>query len=217
MKKIRKMIHILLCLCAAGILTVAGINIGMYVAGVQRIVTPNNVPDNIDCVLVLGCQVKSDGTPSHMLEDRLKTAVALGDGYTFLMSGDHGQESYNEVAVMKEFAIDSGIPSEKIFMDHAGFSTYESVYRAKHIFGAKRILIVTQKYHLHRALHIANAMELEAWGICADLRTYSGQFFREVREVLARGKDFGMSIIQPKPTYLGNPIDLTCSGDITNE
>ncbi len=217
MKKIKRMIYILLCLCAACVLTVAGINVGMYIAGTPQMVTPDQVPGDIDCVLVLGCQVKSDGTPSHMLEDRLKTAVALGDGYTYLMSGDHGQESYNEVAVMKQFAIDSGIPSEKVFMDHAGFSTYESIYRAKHIFGAKRILIITQKYHLFRALHIANALGVDAWGISADLRPYSGQFFREVREVLARVKDFGMSIFQPKSTYLGNPIDLSGSGDVTND
>lgn len=217
MRKIKRMIYILLCLCLAGVLTVAGINTVMCIAGAQRIVSPEQIPEDIDCVLVLGCQVKSDGKPSHMLEDRLKTAVALGSGYTYLMSGDHGQEGYNEVAVMKQFAIDSGIPSEKVFMDHAGFSTYESVYRAKHIFGAKRILIVTQKYHLYRALHISKALGVEAWGISADLRPYSGQFFREVREVLARVKDLGMGIVQPKPTYLGKPIDLSGSGDVTND
>lgn len=217
MKKIKKMIYILLCLCIAGILTVVGINAIIYIAGAQRIVTPDKVPGDIDCVLVLGCQVKSDGTPSHMLEDRLKTAVALGDGYTYLMSGDHGREGYNEVAVMKQFAVGSGIPSEKVFIDHAGFSTYESVYRAKHIFGAKRILIVTQQYHLYRALHIAKALGVEAWGVSADLRPYSGQFFREVREVLARVKDFGMSIFKPKPTYLGDLIDLSGSGEVTDD
>ncbi len=218
MKKRKIIIISLLGLCLAGILAVGGINIGMYAAGNHRITPPGEAPQDIDCVLVLGCQVKSDGSPSHMLEDRLKAAVGCNRGDTlFLMSGDHGQEDYNEVAVMKQYAIDAGVPSENIFMDHAGFSTYESIYRAKHIFGARRILIVTQKYHLYRALHIANALDLEAWGIAADARTYSGQFYREIREVLARVKDFGMSILMPEPIYLGDPIPLSGSGDITND
>jgi vancomycin permeability regulator SanA len=118
---------------------------------------------------------------------------------------------------MKTCAIDAGVPSEDIFMDHAGFSTYESVYRAKEIFGAKKIVIVTQEYHLHRALYIANALGIEAYGVSADLRTYAGQTKRDVREVLARIKDMGYSLFKPQPTYLGEPISLDGSGDVTND
>ena len=214
-RKIKILFRVLMTLLLVSSLMVAGINIHMYATGAKRII--NQIPENVDCVLILGCQVRSDGTPSHMLEDRLKTAVAFGQNQTYLMSGDHGQKDYNEVAVMKQFAIDAGVPSENIFMDHAGFSTYESLYRAKYIFGAQRIVIVTQKYHLYRALHIAKALGIEAWGISADLRSYGGQSFREIREVLARVKDFGMGILKPKPTYLGDPIDLTGSGDVTND
>ena len=216
-RRIKKIICIVLGMFLVGTLAVLGINISMYATGVTRILATGDTPEDIDCILVLGCQVRSDGSPSHMLEDRLKTAVSCNRGNTkFIMSGDHGQENYNEVAVMKQFAIDAGIPSENIFMDHAGFSTYESLYRAKYIFGANRIVIVTQKYHLYRALHIAKALGMEAWGVSADLRPYSGQAFREVREILARVKDFGMCIFKPKPTYLGDPIDLSVSGDVTN-
>jgi vancomycin permeability regulator SanA len=102
-------------------------------------------------------------------------------------------------------------------MDHAGFSTYESIYRIKEIFGAKKIIIVTQKYHLHRALYLANAFNLEAYGVNSDPRQYSGQTNREIREIIARNKDFLFSIIKPKPTYLGESISLTESGDITND
>lgn len=216
-RRIKKIICIVLGMFLVGTLAVLGINISMYATGVTRILAAGDTPEDIDCILVLGCQVRSDGSPSHMLEDRLKTAVSCNWGNTkFIMSGDHGQENYNEVAVMKQFAIDAGIPSENIFMDHAGFSTYESLYRAKCIFGANRIVIVTQKYHLYRALHIAKALGMEAWGVSADLCPYSGQAFREVREILARVKDFGMCIFKPKPTYLGDPIDLSVSGDVTN-
>ena len=174
---------------------------------------------NVDCILVLGCGVRSDGTPSAMLEDRLKQAITLytnGAAPKLLMSGDHGQKDYDEVNTMKNYALQAGIPSQDIFMDHAGFSTYESVYRAKSIFQAKKILIVTQEYHLHRALHIAKALGVEAYGVSADLRDYSGQFYRDVREILARNKDFLTGIFKPKPTYLGEAIPVWGDGNITN-
>lgn len=203
-----------------GIGATLAINIGIFLYGRARITFEADTFENVDCILVLGCQLKGDGTPSHMLEDRLKVGIRLykrGEAPKLLMSGDHGQEHYNEVGTMKQYAVDAGVPPEDVFMDHAGFSTYESIYRAKHIFGAKKIIIVTQKYHLYRALYIAGALGLEAQGVQADERTYAGQFPREVREVLARVKDFALGILQPKPTYLGDPIDLTGSGTVTND
>ena len=175
---------------------------------------------DVDCILVLGCQVKADGVPSHMLEDRLRKSVELyqaGAAPKLLMSGDHGGQYYNEVDAMKQYAADAGVPSDDIFMDHAGFSTYESMYRAKEVFGAKRIIIVTQKYHLYRAVYIANALGMEAYGVDCDYRTYSGQFHRDIREILARNKDFLTSIFKPKPTYLGETIPVNGNGNITND
>jgi vancomycin permeability regulator SanA len=176
--------------------------------------------EDVDCILVLGCLVKADGTPSDMLYDRISVGVMLyqnGTSQKLLMSGDHGQKEYDEVNTMKTCAIDAGVPSEDVFMDHAGFSTYESVYRAKEIFGAKKIVIVTQEYHLYRALYVANALGMEAYGVSADLRGYSGQTKRDVREILARIKDMGYSLFKPAPTYLGEPISLDQSGDVTND
>lgn len=216
----KRLITICLCLVLLGGLAVAGINIYMCADGNQRLRTQEDTFENADCIMVLGCQVKADGSLSHMLEDRLKRGVALyksGAAPKLLMSGDHGQVTYNEVAAMKQYAIEQGVPSEDIFMDHAGFSTYESVYRAKEIFQVERIIIVTQEYHLYRALHCAKALGLESWGVSSDYRTYYGQSARDVREVLARVKDFGMGIFQPKPTYLGDPIPITGSGDATND
>ena len=122
------------------------------------------------------------------------------------MSRDHGQEDYDEVNTMKNFAIEKGIPSEDIFMDHAGFSSYESIYRAKEIFKAKKVIIVTQKYHLYRALYIANQLDLEAYGIGADPRQYVGATYREIREIFARDKDFVKCIFKPEPKFLGDTI-----------
>lgn len=175
---------------------------------------------DVDCILVLGCKVHEDGNPSHMLEDRLKRGVALykgGAAPKILMSGDHGQEEYDEVNAMKKYAMDAGIPSEDVFMDHAGFSTYESMYRAKEVFGAKKIIIVTQEYHLYRAIYAAEQMGMEAYGVDADYRRYSGQLARDVREVLARVKDCLTAELKPLPTYLGEQIDIGGNGDVTND
>ena len=155
-----------------------------------------------------------------MLADRLRRGIELyqsGAAPKLLMSGDHGQKDYNEVKAMKLEAMDEGIPSEDIFMDHAGFSTYESIFRARDVFAADKIIIVTQEYHLYRALHIANALGVEAYGVAADYHTYVGQAYRELREILARNKDFATSILKPEPTYLGDVIPVSGDGNLTND
>ena len=128
-----------------------------------------------DCILVLGCGVRDDGSPSPMLRDRMTTAVELyksGAAPKLLVSGDHGRTGYDEVNVMRDFALKAGVPSEDIFMDHAGFSTYDSVYRAGEVFQVEKAVIVTQRYHLYRALYSAGRLGLEAVGCPADLRKY---------------------------------------------
>lgn len=172
-----------------------------------------------DAILVLGAGIWID-KPSPMLEDRLLEAINLYEQNVapkIIMSGDHARVEYDEVNSMKSFAIEKGIPSEAIFMDHAGFSSYESIYRAKEIFGVKKIIIVTQKYHLYRALYIANQLGIEAYGVPSNPRNYVGQTKREIREILARNKDVFQCILKPKPTYLGESIPITGSGDITND
>ena len=127
------------------------------------------------------------------------------------------EKDYDEVGAMKQYAIDNGVPSENVFMDHAGFSTYETVYRAKEIFEADKVIIITQEYHLYRALYIAEQLGLEAYGVSADLNRYAGQSMRDFREVLARCKDWAMCIIKPEPTYLGEAIPVSGNGDLTND
>ena len=175
--------------------------------------------ENIDCILILGAGIR-DGKPTHMLEDRLLQGVSLyekGASNKIIMSGDHGTEHYDEVNIMKDFAIEKGVASSDIFMDHAGFSTYESIYRAKEIFEVDSLIIVTQKYHLYRALYIADSLGIEAYGVASNPRLYTGQLVREIREVLARNKDFVSCIFKPKPTYLGETIPVSGDGDVTND
>lgn len=221
-KMILRIFCVLVCLGILGGLAVLGINAFVKDSTKEQILTSQQAAalTDVDCILVLGCLVKSDGAPSDMLHDRLQRGVELydlGAAPKILMTGDHGRDDYDEVAAMKRFAVEAGVPSENVFMDHAGFSTYESMYRARDIFQAKKILIVTQEYHLYRAIYIAESLGLEAYGVAADYRSYSGQLSRDVREMLARVKDFGTSLFQPKPTFLGEAIPIWGDGNLTND
>ena len=233
-KKIRialiSVVSVLLCavvlLGALAFCVVFGIDAFVVLSTRDRVLSMDAATelDDVDCIIVLGCGLKSDGTPSHMLNDRLEVCLDIYFGLSengketkLLMSGDHGTVEYDEVGAMKQFAIEGGVASSEIFMDHAGFSTYESIYRAKEIFGAERIIVVTQEYHLYRALHIADALGVEAYGVSADLRSYAGQLKYSAREILARNKDFVTAIFKPEPTYLGDKISLDGSGDVTND
>ena len=221
-KTLRRLLSIFLCLCILGITTLAVINSIVKLSTGKQIISSEEAAklEDVDCILVLGCFVKDDGRPSDMLHDRLTRGVELydlGAAPKLLMSGDHGREEYDEVAAMKQFAIDAGIPSEDVFMDHAGFSTYESIYRAKEIFQADKILIVTQEYHLYRALYIADQLGVEAYGVSSDYHTYVGQFMRDFREMLARVKDCATCIFKPEPTYLGDAIPIFGDGNLTND
>ena len=203
------------------IIFIFGINFYVKQSTKNRIIKNQEYKDlsDVDCIIILGAGVWGD-KPSPMLEDRLLEGIKLYENNVsskIIMSGDHGKEDYDEVNIMKNYAIEKGVPSENIFMDHAGFSTYESIYRAKEIFKAKRIVIVTQEYHLYRALYIANKLGLEAYGVGADPRQYVGATYRELREILARDKDFIKCIFKPKPTYLGETIPVSGNGDITND
>ncbi len=168
-----------------------------------------------ECIMVLGASVHSDGTPSLMLKDRLDTGIELykkGVAPKLLMTGDNGQVAYNEVEVMKNYAEEAGVKSEDIFLDHAGFSTYESVYRAKYIFEVNSMVVVTQRYHLYRTLYGCRRMGIDAAGAASDQAQYRGQGYRDVREILARDKDFVKWMIKPDPTFLGDAIPISGTG-----
>ena len=218
MKKIIIIILSLILLSIVGILTV---NFYVVLSTKSRIISIDEAKEltDVDCILVLGAGVYGN-KPRPMLEDRILTGIELynnGVAKKIIMSGDHGQEDYDEVNVMKSYAIDEGINSSDIFMDHAGFSTYDSIYRLKEIFEVDKVVIVTQEYHLYRALYLAKELEIEAYGVSANLRDYPGQFKREVREILARDKDLVKVIFKPSSTYVGETIPVTGDGNITND
>ena len=225
----RRLLGVLACIAIAAVL---GISAGMaYVTGPQIAAEFTSAGDELkteetaelkdlkaQCIMVLGAGVYSDGTPSPMLKDRLDTGIALykaGAAPKLLLSGDDGQVEYNEVDAMLNYVSERGIPKEDIFLDHAGFSTYESVYRANYIFRVKRMIVVTQTYHLFRALYGCNRMGIDALGVGADQDRYVGSKMRELREVLARDKDWAKWIVKPDPTYLGDRIPIEGDGTET--
>ena len=171
------------------------------------------------CILVLGCAVWADNEPSPMLKDRLDTAITLyknGIAPKLLLSGDNSIAEYSEPDCMLQYTLAQGVPPEDIFLDFAGFSTYESVYRAHAVFMADRMIVVTQKYHLFRALKACEALGIEAKGVASNQQKYAGRYYREAREVLARDKDFFKGKIKAKPTYLGDEIPVDGDGTVTH-
>lgn len=219
-----KRIYIILIILAVLILIgsgiIFGINAYVKISSKDRIMEIDNVKeDNYDAILVLGAGLW-DGKPSPILKDRLKVAIDLykkGIAKKIIMSGDHRSDDYDEVNVMKEYAINEGVLSSDIFMDHLGISTYDSIYRAKEIFLASKIIIVTQEFHLYRSLYLADKMGIDAIGVSATLRNYSGALGFEVREILARDKDFFKAMIKAKSKYLGDIVPVNGDGDITND
>jgi len=217
----------------AGFLTVfslyIGINLYAIISGSSDLYTIEETTKEkhgeFDAILVLGAGVRQDASPSNMLEDRLLTALSLyeaGVCDTVIVSGDHGREEYDEVNVMKSYLIEKGVPSEKIFMDHAGFSTYDSICRAKKVFGAEKLIVVTQKYHAYRALMIGRMLGVKCEGVIAPVLTgtysvYPKQGWYSFRESIARCKDFFYSAAHVDPKFLGNRISLKGSGDVTND
>ena len=168
-----------------------------------------------ECAIVLGCGIEDEETPSPMLKDRLDAGIKLyteGIVPKILLTGDNGQVGHNEIHVMLKYTREAGVPENDIFCDHAGFSTYDSMYRAADVFKVKRAIIVTQKYHEYRALYIAKKLGIEVCGVAADQDSYFGQSYRELREILARNKDFAKAILRQKATYGGEAIPISGSG-----
>lgn len=218
----RRWLRAALCLSLAALLAVAGANMLVLLstrADVHTIATAEGLSG--DCILVLGCGLTKDGAPGQMLRDRLDTAIAayqMGVADRLLMSGDHGRDDYDEVSAMKRYAVEKGVPSEDIFVDHAGFSTYESMVRAKEIFQCGNVVVVTQAYHLYRALYNARAMGMEAVGIASQEHDYTRQWFFDLREAAARLKDVVYCVARPEPAHLGETVSIfSADGDMTNE
>lgn len=201
MKKIFKYILIVLIVI---ILVPVIINFYVILSTKNRIVSGDSeLLTDIDYIVILGAGIRR-GKPSPMLEDRLKTGISLYNNdisNKILITGDHMNDDYDEVTVMKNYLLEHGIPEEDIITDNYGISTYDSIYRVKNVYKSNKVVIVSQRYHLYRALFLSDNLDLESYGVESNLRYYYGQWYREIREILARNKDFIKGIIKPKAVY----------------
>ena len=219
LRKVKKVLAILSVLGLVMLLSVASINSYVYRRGRSFIRLPDQVKP-VKVAVVFGAYVYPNGTPSHAVEDRLLTALDLyraGKFSKFLISGDHGQDDYDEVNAMRAYLEEAGVPKSDLFLDHAGFDTYNSMLRARDVFGAKEVILVTQEFHLPRALYIAQALGLQAEGVVADRRNLAGLERLELREVGARLKAFAEVTTHRSPVFGGPAIDLDGDALITHD
>ncbi len=205
----KKIIKYFLVVFLVSVIYVICVNFFVVFKTINNIIPIGDIEDkDYDLIVILGASVKGD-EPSLMLEDRIKTGIdlyELGHSSKILMSGDNSTKYYDEVNVMKDYALNEGVDINAIYLDHAGLSTYESIYRIKENLETDKILIVSQEYHLYRALYIAESLGIDADGIASDGSNYSGQLFREIREIGARNKDFILSLFKPIPNDLEENI-----------
>lgn len=203
----------------SGALAIAGVNARVYYPGRAHTVSVEQAKP-AQAVIVLGALVFPDGGVSAMVEDRLETAYALyrdGKAEKILITGDHGQVDYDEVNTMRRYLERKGVPGEDIFMDHAGFDTYDSMYRARDVFQVDSAIVVTQGFHLPRAVYLAREMGLEAEGVVADRQRYNRPAYYEMREMAARIKAFAEVMVGRKPIFLGPIIPIKGDGRQTHD
>jgi SanA protein len=181
---------------------------------------PGDAPER-PVAIVFGARVWRSGRPCDLLADRLDVGVALYRASVvrkLLLSGDHGREEYDEVNAMLEYVVEHGVPREDVFLDHAGFRTYDTLYRARDVFGVRSAVLVTNAFHLPRAIYTARRFGLDVVGVPSDARTYRSRVRNQCREFLARTLAWtDVNVTRPGPKFLGPPVDVTGDGRVTHD
>jgi len=223
---LRRLLALSMALAVLGVLFIISADAFVAAAGRGRVVRYDQLAAladeaPFDCIIVPGALVHPDGHPSEMLADRLDMAIRLfRDGLAdrILVSGDHGRPDYNEVASMRNYLMAAGIPEACIFMDHAGFDTFDTVYRAKAVFNVRRAILTTQDFQLLRGLYIGSRLGVDLWGVDAE---YSASYYRlwyRIREYAARTKAFlDCEIWHAVPTFTGPTIPISGDGRLTDD
>lgn len=215
MRDMGRLIRYAFIVLLAGFAVFLACQAAVYSAAFGRISDASDAPP-MPVAIVLGASVLPSGKPSDILADRLTVAADLyerGVVERVLVSGDNGgRDGYDEVNAMRRYLLDVGVAPEHLFLDHAGFDTYDSLYRASRVFGVTDALIVTQRYHLPRALFVARSVDIRAVGVASDLQPYVKQTWFSFRESLARVKAVLDVITGAEPEFLGERVDMGGDG-----
>lgn len=210
-KKFKKLFLVTVVLILLGTLAITILNFRIKQSTkAQTFSTLQGLP-NAYTAIVLGASVKSNGNLSVILRDRVESALFLyneGKVKRFLLSGDNGSKNYNEPKAMKKYLIERGVPEDHIYLDYAGFDTYDTMYRSSAVFEVESAIVVTQEFHLARALYIANNLNLNYYGYTGDKRAYAHEEYQARREFLANVKAYLELTLGKKPTYLGSKIPI---------
>jgi SanA protein len=208
-----RFVILFLILLFVGAILGANFWVGSVAAG--KILREVGALDEQNVVLVLGARVAENGAPSDILRDRLDTAIELfaaGKVARIIVSGDNSRKNYDETDAMRDYLLARNIPPRIIFTDYAGFDTFDSIFRAREIFGAEKLILVSQKFHLPRAIFLAQKLGIDALGFSANLRKYRDETRMNLREILANVKAAGNILLRSEPHFFGEKFDLADDG-----
>ncbi|SNR50342.1 vancomycin high temperature exclusion protein [Flavobacterium sp. ov086] len=215
----KKYFKILLCLVIIGLVAVLSVNYYVTSSTKKYInYSLKKFPKN-DVGIIFGAGINGD-QPSKYLKDRLDAGISLYKAKRInkiLLSGDNGRDEYDELTVMKNYCFRNGVDTTKIFVDYAGFDTYSTMYRAKHIFKIKKATLISQEYHLNRAIYIGQKLGIKSVGYSANNGEYHGYKYVCFREYLSRFKSFFDVLRNREPRFLGNPIDINGASNYSKE
>lgn len=216
----RRILNIVTSLLLASVLAVLLLQYHINRTARPHIKTKLAALDHAYTGIVLGASVRPDKSLSPILQDRVDAAyLAYKDGIIerFLLSGDHGRDEYDEVNAMKDYLNKKGVPNEVIFLDHAGFDTYDSMYRARDVFQVNKAIVFTQNYHLPRAIYLGRKFGIELQGYSSDMQVYPALSRFKKREWLANIKAWFEININKRPTYVGSPVPITGDSSLSHD
>ncbi|TCC94361.1 hypothetical protein EZ428_06210 [Pedobacter frigiditerrae] len=219
MKKNKKFIlpPIILCLIAIVIVWIANNNVQSRTEDV--IYSNLNKMPKTKVAIIFGAGINGD-KPSRYLKDRLDAGISLYKNNIvdkILLSGDNGRDEHNELIIMKLYCYENGVDTNKIYVDYAGFDSYSTMYRAKHIFKVDTAILVSQKYHLNRCIYIGDKLGVKSYGYSADQGVYKGYKYYTFREKLSITKAVFDVLRDRKPKYLGKTVDVNGLSNYTKE
>jgi SanA protein len=215
----KKYIKPLIYLSIIGLTTVAIVNYYVKSKTDSLIYTTQNNLLKTEVGIIFGAGINGN-KPSKYLKDRLDAGISLYKSHKIekiLLSGDNGNDEHDELTVMKNYCYKHGVDTTKIYIDYAGFDTYSTMYRAKYIFKINKAILISQKYHLNRAIYLGNKLGVKSTGYSANVGDYNGYKYVTTREYLSVFKSVLDVMRNRKPHFLGQEVNINKLSNYTKE